>query len=78
MNFTLVGVDGTREECIVHDLEFYLKAIQDAMPDITTSEVARNDVNAALAAIYWKWGKTPANKAMDAFRLGQLGWKRYE
>lgn len=41
-------------------------------------ETARNQVIAGLTALYWKFGRDIANKAMDYFQLGRLGFKRWE
>jgi hypothetical protein len=74
----LIGTDGTDITPEIKGVEYYLVQIAENVKDAPTSQVARNNVNVALAAIYWKWGKTAANEAMDAFRLGRLGWKKYE
>lgn len=74
----LIGTDGEDITPEIRGIDYYLGQIQMNVANAPTSQVARNNVNVALAAIYWKWGKTAANEAMDAFRLGRMGWKKYE
>lgn len=73
----LVDSDGRYEDIEVKDITYYARQIAENVQAAETSQLARNQINVALSAIYWKWGKTEANRMMDTYALGTLGWKQY-